>query len=122
MKILVSGAREGFDQRRLELVLNAYLAIHGENLVIVEGCAPGVDTQAFEWARSNDVPVAHYPAPWGHLNKSAGPWRNRAMVQAYAPDLVLVFHDDLYGRSRGSRDMLEYATQQGITARHIATP
>ena len=114
MKLLVSGAREGFDQRRLEEVLGRFLHQHGKELVIIEGCARGVDTQAFEWAQRNHVPVLHYPAPWNHLGKPAGRWRNRAMLRFFTPDHVVCFHEDIYGTSRGTRDMLDEATKRQI--------
>jgi hypothetical protein len=122
MKLLVSGAREGFNQRRLDEVLGGYLAEHGDALVIIEGCAPGVDTQAFEWAKRNRVPVLHYPAPWTHLGKPAGRWRNRAMLRILQPDHVVAFHADIYGTSRGTRDMVEIATESGIPTHLISTP
>lgn len=113
MKLLVSGAREGFDPDRLELVLNFYLEDHGPKLVIIEGCAAGVDTQAYLWALKNHVPVLHYPAPWQHLGKRAGAWRNRAMLASLQPDGVLCFHHDL-SKSRGTRDMYNEAQRRGI--------
>lgn len=115
MKILVSGTREGFSQTRIDEVLDGYLVecrAKGEQLAIIEGCARGVDTQAFEWAQRNTVPVAHYPAPWDHLGKRAGPWRNRMMLKAYRPDVVVCFHPDI-AKGRGTRDMAQAAAKAG---------
>lgn len=121
MILLVTGAREGFDQHTIDVALGRYLHQFGEKLVIVEGCAPGVDTQAFRWASRNKVPVLHYPAPWSHLGRSAGSWRNRAMLKFHAPDRVIAFHDDLDGRSRGTRDMVNIAMAANIPTHVIST-
>lgn len=121
MKLLVSGAREGFSQRRIDEVLGRYLELHGRDLVIIEGCAKGVDTQTFEWAQRHKVPVLHYPAPWTHLGKPAGAWRNRAMLRFFRPDQVVCFHDDIYGRSRGTKDMLDEAIKRDIPTALIST-
>ena len=120
MRILVSGAREGFNQRRIDEVLDIELQQHGAKLAIIEGCARGVDTQAVDWARRNHVPVLHFPAPWSHLGKSAGPWRNRAMLRFFNPDLVICFHANIE-QSRGTRDMLEEAKRRSVPARLIST-
>lgn len=121
MILLVTGAREGFDQRTIDVVLGRYLHQFGEKLVIGEGCQRGVDTQAFEWANRNKVPVLHYPAPWTHLGKGGGRWRNRAMLKFFTPDRVIAFHDDLDGRSRGTRDMVNIAVAANIPTHVIST-
>lgn len=116
MKLLVSGTREGFSQEKLEEVLGQYLSksqASGEALVIIEGCATGVDTQAYQWATRRSVHVIHYPAPWGHLGKTAGAWRNRAMLRFFKPDQVVCFHPDI-SNGRGTRDQALAARNAGI--------
>lgn len=119
MKLLVSGAREGYPKWDLERVLARYLAAD-KSLVIIEGCAPGVDTQAFEWAQANNIPVLHYPAPWNHLGKPAGRWRNRAMLKILQPDEVVCFHKDIEN-SKGTRDMALIAQTAGIPTQVVGS-
>jgi hypothetical protein len=114
MKLLVSGSRDGFDQHVIDVYLMKYLAEHGRsNLVIIEGCARGVDTQAYAWALRNGVQTLHFPAPWQHLGKPAGAWRNRQMLLLGQPDEVLCFHPDVKN-SRGTRDMATAARKRGV--------
>ena len=129
MRLIVSGAREGFDATRLNSVLDGYREQYGDALVVIEGCAPGVDTQAAEWADRNRIPVWHQPAPWTHLPRwKAGPWRNRAMLKVAMTlgeeDIVqlVCFHDDIEGRSRGTRDMRDAALAEGIPVHVVQTP
>lgn len=116
MKLLVSGTRAGFNPARIEEILDVYLRdcrIRHEDLVIIEGCANGVDTQANAWAQYHAVPVLHYPAPWNHLGRKAGLWRNRAMLKILKPDKVVCFHPDI-AKGKGTRDMALIAARAGI--------
>lgn len=123
MKLLVSGTRAGFDPQRIIEVLDSYLALcrtKHEELVIIEGCAAGVDTQAFQWAESRSVPVLHYPAPWTHVGRKAGPWRNRAMLKILKPDRVVCFHPDI-ANGKGTRDMALIAARAAVPVRLVGS-
>jgi hypothetical protein len=123
VRILVSGPREGFDQRRIELTLDRYLQIaRREDFVLIEGCARGVDTQAWLWAKSRGLAnqVLHRPAPWSHLDKAAGRWRNRIMLRD-KPDRVVVFHPDIE-KGHGTKDMFEAANAAGLPVHLVSTP
>jgi hypothetical protein len=56
-----------------------------------------------------------YKADWKKLGLSAGPARNRVMLDQ-RPDEVWAFHDDL-GRSKGTRDCINEAARRGISVR-----
>jgi len=62
-----------------------------EYIVIINGAARGVDSISSEWARSLDIPVIEYPAPWDKYGKSAGFIRNKQMLDEAKPDWVLAF-------------------------------
>lgn len=103
----MAGPRTGFPQHRIDETLDGYLATHGrDRLVIIEGCARGVDTQAFQWAVNRGIAaqVLHYPAPWSHLDKAAGRWRNRAMIRVCRAEAAVIFHPDIQN-GHGSKDM-----------------
>lgn len=107
MIVLVTGPRTGFNQDRINDVLDRYLSLGKKaDFVLIEGCADGVDTQCWIWAKSRGLKdqVLHRPAPWSHLPRyEAGPWRNRIMLRD-KPDRVVVFHPDVES-GRGTRDM-----------------
>lgn len=54
--------------------------------------------------------------------KSAGPIRNRKMIDEHEPDFVLAFHDDLEGESKGTKDCVAYAKSKGIRTYLISRP
>lgn len=71
-------------------------------VVVIHGDCDGADKLAGAAARSLGMEVVAVPAPWGTARERAGPFRNCAMLDQQ-PDLVLAFHDDLWGRSKGTR-------------------
>jgi len=76
---------------------------------VVSGGARGADQAGEQWAQSQNLPVEVFPANWEEYGKSAGPIRNRQMAQA-ANALLAVWD----GRSRGTRNMIEEAKNQGL--------
>jgi hypothetical protein len=121
--ILVTGARDWPDPRRVADTLD-HAAEQAEGAVrLLVGDAPGADTHARAWAERRGVPVEVFPARWGQMGAegnhrgAAGPERNRAMLdrldRAEGQRLVLAFHDDLTGRSRGTRHCAREARRRG---------
>jgi hypothetical protein len=80
--------------------------------VIVHGAARGADTIAGETARILGMPVEAYPADWNKHGRSAGPIRNRKMLDT-KPDLVIAFHEDIES-SKGTKDCVNEALRRGI--------
>ena len=80
------------------------------------GAARGADSIADEWKHLG-VDVRPYPADWTRFRKSAGPIRNRQMLDDQ-PDLVVAFHDDL-AASKGTKDCVEEAARRGIPVWHL---
>src|SRR5215213_4626984 len=121
--ILVAGAREWPDGRRVAEVLDqaAEQAEGGVRLLV--GDAPGADAHARAWAEARGVPIEVFPARWAQMaaegkpRRAAGPERNRAMLdrldQAEGERLVVAFHDDLGGRSKGTRQCAGEARRRG---------
>lgn len=116
MKILVCGDREWVDR---EMIFNELDLLHQVVGIssIVEGCARGADTMAEEWAVQRHVTLHHFPADWKRLGKSAGPHRNRKMIEM-KPHLVLAFHRDI-ANSRGTADMVRVAKEHDVDVRVI---
>jgi len=121
--ILVTGARDWRDARHVTEVLDqaAEQAEGGVRLLV--GDAPGADAHARAWAEARGVPVEVFPARWAQMaaegkpRRAAGPERNRAMLdrldQAEGERLVVAVHDDLNGRSKGTRQCAGEARRRG---------
>jgi hypothetical protein len=121
--ILVTGARDWRDARRVAEVLDQAAEHVGAGVRLLVGDAPGADAHARAWAEARGVPVEVFPARWAQMpaegkpRRAAGPQRNRAMLdrldQAEGERLVVAVHDDLGGRSKGTRQCAGEARRRG---------
>ena len=118
-KILVCGDRHWTDQRAVysALVDEVMLLGAGETLVVIEGEAPGADTEGRIAAQHLGLEVIAVPADWKKYGRAAGPIRNIAMLDL-KPDKVLAFHSNLWN-SKGTRHCVEQAEKRGIPVRVI---
>ena len=87
------------------------MALSHADVTIIHGGASGADNLAGEAAKELGFEVEVYPADWKTYGKSAGPIRNRQMINQ-RPDLVWAFHDNLRD-SKGTKDMVRVARQLG---------
>lgn len=62
--------------------------------------------------------IIPFPAEWEKYGKSAGPIRNRQMLDEN-PDLVIAFHDDIES-SKGTKDCIKEAEKRGIEVQLIS--
>jgi Bifunctional DNA primase/polymerase, N-terminal/YspA, cpYpsA-related SLOG family len=121
--ILVTGARDWRDACRVIEVLDQAAEHAAGGMRLLVGNAPGADADARAWAEARGVPVEVFPARWAQMpaegkpRRAAGPERNRAMLdrldQAPGERLVVAFHDDLSGRSKGTRQCAGEARRRG---------
>lgn len=94
-KILVTGTRHYLGivvPPEIDAALKE--AVGGEygNAFVIHGDYPtGIDAYTTNWCSRHEVQYAKCPAFWGRLSKAAGPIRNKAMLQAFMPDIVLAF-------------------------------
>lgn len=105
-RVLVCGSRDWADRGRIK----RRLADLPDNTVVIVGGAPGADTFAQHEAHRRGLHVAIVPALWQRYRASAGPRRNRAMLDL-APGLVIAFHAD---NSRGTQDTIDEARRRSI--------
>lgn len=80
--------------------------------IIVEGGAWGADTVARGVALELGFDVITVWANWRKHGRSAGPIRNRKMLNM-KPRLVIAFHHDL-SKSKGTADTVQEARKRGI--------
>lgn len=105
----------------------------GSPVTVIHGAAEGADTVADECAEASELPTKSYAADWdnctwrcrpGHRRKrqdgttycpSAGPRRNRQMLEEGQPDVVIAFVDKPLEESSGTNNMVELASAAGVT-------
>lgn len=102
-RVLVCGGRDYVDEGTLSSVLDQAHAANPIALLIHGACA-GADMLAEMWAGRAGVKTAPFPADWDAYGKSAGPIRNRKMLDEGKPHLVIAFPG-----GRGTRNMVEQA-------------
>jgi len=76
------------------------------------------DRLAGEVSLELHIPCHVYPAHWDRYGHAAEPIRNRKMLDAEHPDLVLAFWD---GESPGTLDLINMAVRSGYDVR-LYTP
>lgn len=95
--------------RELDALLKRGLVIE----CVIHGAAGGADRRAGEWARGHELAVIEYPAQWMTYGRSAGPIRNRLMLDDGKPDLVVAFRD-VNVESIGTGHMIATARVAGV--------
>lgn len=113
MKVLICGDRSWTNRQPIYDLISRLKGYYGNKLAIIEGGASGADTIAKEGAESLGVCVIEVKANWRIFHKTAGPIRNRWMIDFCQPDLVVGFHSDTQA-SVGTADSLTYAREKGI--------
>ncbi len=88
MKVIITGGRSLIDHRLIQQAIGLSRFTFNE---IISGMAPGVDTIGYRIGRALEIPVSEFPANWKKFGRSAGPIRNREMVNV--ADAVLVIWD-----------------------------
>lgn len=109
MKVLVCGGRHYTDTNRIFTVLDKLNEEHGIDCVI-EGAANGADRLAGAWARARGKGLCEFPADWETHGRSAGPIRNKQMLDEGKPDLVVAFPG-----GRGTANMVWQAKKAGVS-------
>lgn len=106
MKTIIAGSR------KIVLFAEIFAAIRDSEFKITEvvsgGCS-GVDQLGERWARDKGIPIKVFQAEWLTYGPSAGPIRNKKMAD-YAEALIACWD----GKSRGTKDMIDKATEKGL--------
>jgi len=119
IKILVCGSRVWTSVEIVERHLRAAAAHHHLHpIVVIHGGAAGADTIAGDVALERGWMVVKKLADWARHGRSAGPIRNREMLDL-KPDLVLAFATPSLDLSRGTLDTVTEARKRGIPVRIV---
>lgn len=108
-KVVIGGCREFNDYRLLCDFADACLsriAAQGDICIVSGGCR-GADMLGERYAAERGYAVERHLVDWKQYGRSAGPRRNREMVEA--ADYVIAFWD---GRSRGTASLIDYAKER----------
>lgn len=109
MKVIVCGSRKWTDAAS---IADRLVDLPKDTLVI-HGNYNGVDKLAAALALGLELKVVAYPADWKRYGNYAGPKRNESMLKEN-PDLVIAFHNNLRRKSKGTKDMVLLALDNGI--------
>lgn len=119
MRVLICGSRDWDDVYAINCVLNGYLS-DGDPITVISGMAKGADSIAAEWARLNAQELVPFPAEWELYGKSAGPERNRRMLDEGKPEIVWAFKTHV--ESRGTNHMVNIARRAGVPTYVVTAP
>lgn len=112
MRVLVCGAREGFTQNQVSVVMDNLRPLWPLDIEIGEGEATGVDRFAKQWAKDRGHVVREFaidPAVDGDKD-DAPKKRNKRMLDTFQPHLCIAF----IGRSGGTKHMANIAHKAGV--------
>ena len=84
-----------------------------DDIIVVEGGAPGADLLSKKAAISLNIEYREYKADWKKYGRAAGPKRNQQMLDCERPDLVVAFHPNI-NESKGTKDMVNRARKANI--------
>ena len=117
LRILVCGGRHFKEYEILKLLLNEYLFenhLLPSNIEIVSGNCDGADLLGERWAREKNIELKVFPAEWEKYGKSAGPIRNKQMIdyiKQFESKLVIAFASN---NSIGTKNTIKLAKKENI--------
>ncbi len=112
-RVVIAGSRNFTDYRLFSSVVDKYLSrIKNEyELIILSGHCVGTDLMAEKYAHKNGFAPEAYPAKWDKYGRSAGPKRNKEMVEK--ADFAIAFSSG----GAGTKSLIGFALQKGIPTR-----
>lgn len=113
LAVLVCGGRYYQNTKQLYRIMDAIQALYGFK-ILIHGGATGADELAGKWAQERDLKKIVVKAKWEKYGKSAGPLRNQAMLDMFAPDLIIAFEG-----GAGTADMVRRAKLAGVPVKEI---
>ncbi len=114
MRVLICGQRNFKNEAFLFQVMDYIVRCDGLQVdLVIEGGAPGADRIGRAWAISRGYDFLTFEADWDKYGDSAGPIRNREMLNDGKPDMVVAFYTNP-DKSKGTKDMVKIARKAGI--------
>jgi hypothetical protein len=113
VKLLICGSRDYDDYEFMRAILND-LRRRFPIESVIHGGAKGADTLGGVWAESVLLPVVVYRADWQTHGPSAGPIRNKRMLDEGKPDIVVAIINKPLDQSRGTKNMVTISQNAGL--------
>jgi hypothetical protein len=113
--ICISGERyTTYFKERIEELLKKYDANYDDIKCIFGDCS-GVDSDALEICVKLNIAYEIYKPEWSKYGKSAGPKRNKKMIDVLDKDkdVLLAFHRDI-ASSKGTLNTINLAKNKGV--------
>ncbi len=112
-RIVIAGSRYFNNYDLFCCIVDKYLCrIRKEyELTILSGHCSGTDLMAERYANENNLKLEIFPADWQRFGRSAGPKRNKQMVDI--ADYAIAFSSG----GRGTASLIGLARQKGIPIR-----
>lgn len=111
-RVLVTGSRDlTIPDKLFDEIMSAFC---DEDTVLITGCADGIDKCVREYAKRNYMVLEVYTADWTKFGRSAGPIRNKRMLEEGKPSVVVAFP----GR-RGTQNMINLAYKAGVPVHYV---
>jgi hypothetical protein len=107
--VIVTGGRNYWDAGLLARVLDAF-----EIKLLVQGGASGADLLAAEYAQLRNIPCETVRAEWANEGRSAGPRRNKRMLEKYPYAIVVAFPG-----GRGTMDCVNQAIKNRMVVLQV---
>jgi hypothetical protein len=121
MRVLVCGGSKFYNKVLFKKTMDR---LHAETPItcIIQGGASGADFLAKHWAKAVAcIPQEEYKALWDKQGRSAGPQRNKIMLELGKPDLVVAFGSEEKGtRGKGTANMVKQSRSKGVKLMEIA--
>jgi len=118
MNVLVCGSRTWTDRERMKSVLEKLREEFEGEIHLIVGGARGADERACLLAEELGYTYENYYAQWDRYGRSAGPIRNKKMVDILVEEggkLVLAFFGP--GPCKGTWNTVKYARTKELTVR-----
>lgn len=110
-RVIITGSRDWDDEDKIESVIDMFVDLFGDELVIVHGACPeGADIIAKTICERKGITMDPHPAEWGKHGRAAGPIRNAKMVGLGA-ELVAAFPE---GIAKGTRGCMKLAADADL--------
>ena len=111
--IIICGTRTFNSYQTLKNTLDSYLSTIDDDVRFISGGAQGADSLALAYAQNHRIPCIVIYADWNTYGKSAGPIRNKRMLEEAMHDnpVVIAFWD---GISKGTKNMIDLAEKNNV--------
>lgn len=120
MVLCISGYRKFNDYDVFKNAVDTFIKTHGTPDMIIFGECAGADRLALKYVQTpehNVVDYKVYNANWAIHGLSAGPIRNKQMIDVSSHLLAFLSKD-----SKGTKNAINYANQRGLIVEIINIP